>query len=95
MYIETLCAPAVLFIMILIIQVIFEVYKKDYPMALVKFICCFVIIMFLQLLCVANMELLSWIIVFLPLIIYTYMTVLLYFVFGINSSKTLKQFEVK
>lgn len=95
MYIETLCVPAVLFIMFMLFEVIFELYYKNYPLAFVKFICYFVVVLFLQLLCISNMEIISWIIVFLPLIMYTYMTVLIYFIFGTNPAPAIKQFEVK
>jgi len=95
MYIETLCVPAVLFIMIMLVEVIFALYEENYPLALVKFLSYFVIVLFLELLCVSGMEIVSWIIVFLPLIFYTYTTFLLYFVFGTNPEPALKQYEVK
>ena len=95
MYIETLCVPAVLFIMFMLFEVIFELYYENYPLAFVKFISYFVVVLFLQLLCISNMEIISWIIVFLPLIMYTYMTVLIYFIFGTNPEPALKQYEVK
>jgi hypothetical protein len=95
MYIETLCVPAVLFIMFLLFEVIFALYEKEYQLAFVKFICYFIVVLFLQLLCVSNMEIISWIIVFLPLIIYSYVTLVLYFVFGTNPEPALKQYEVK
>jgi hypothetical protein len=63
-------------------------------MAFVKFASSIIVIIFLQLLCAANMEIISWIIVFFPLIIYTYLTVILLNVFGTNPGPMLKQFEV-
>jgi hypothetical protein len=52
-------------------------------------------ILFLQLLCSAHMEIIAWVIVFLPLIIYSYMTFLLFFVFGTDPAPAIKQFEIK
>jgi len=95
MYIETLCTPAVMFIMFMLFQLIYELYHENYPMALAKFVCSIITILFLQLLCLANMEIISWIIVFLPFIVYSYMALLLYFVFGTNPAPAIKQFEVK
>ena len=95
MYIETLCVPAVLFIMFLLFEVIFALYRQEYQLAFVKFVSYFIVVLFLQLLCVSNMEIVSWIIVFLPLIIYSYVTLVLYFVFGTNPEPALKQYEVK
>lgn len=94
MYLERLCTPAVLFVMIMIFHVIFELYDKNYSMALVKVVASIFMILFLQLLCVVNMEIIGWMIVFLPLIIYTYMTVILFFVFGTHPEEAVKRFEV-
>lgn len=95
MYIESLCTPAILFVMLMMFHVIFELFDEHYSMALIKFICSIIMIVFLQLLCVANMEIIAWVIVFLPLIIYSYMTLLLFFVFGTNPSTAIKKFEIK
>jgi hypothetical protein len=95
MYIETLCTPAILFVMLMMFHVIFELFDEHYSMALMKFICSIIVIVFLQLLCSAHMEIIAWVIVFLPLIIYSYMTFLLFFVFGTDPSPAIKQFEVK
>ena len=95
MYIERLCTPAILFVMIMMFHVIFELYDEHYSMALVKWFCSIIMIVFLQLLCSANMELIAWIIVFVPFIIYSYMTFLLFFVFGTDPSAAVKQFQVK
>ena len=95
MYIETLCTPAVLFVMIMMFHLIFELYNEDYSMAFLKLFCSIVMILFLQLLCSAHMEIIAWVIVFLPLIVYSYMTLLLFFVFGNDPSPAIKQYEIK
>ncbi len=95
MYIETLCPPAVLFMMFMIFYLIVELFEEHYAMALLKLLCSIVMIVFLQLLCSAHMEIIAWILVFLPLIIYSYMTFLLFFVFGTNPVPSIKQFEIK
>lgn len=94
MYLETLCTPAILFVMIMIFHIIFELHDKDYRMAMAKFVASLAMIIFLQLLCVGKMEILAWIIVFIPMIIYTYMTILLFFVFGEHPEKAIRKFEV-
>ncbi len=95
MYIEKLCTPAVLFVMLMMFHVMFELYDENYRMALMKFISSMIMILFLQMLCIARMEIVAWIIVFLPLIIYSYMTFLLFFVFGTDPTPAIKQFEIK
>jgi hypothetical protein len=94
MYIESLCTPAVLFVMLMIFHLIFELYDENYSMAFLKLFCSVVMILFLQLLCSAHMEIIAWVIVFLPLIVYSYMTFLLFFVFGTDPSVAIKQYEV-
>lgn len=95
MYLESLCIPAVLFFMIMIFHVLFELYDNNYSMALVKVVASLFMILFLQLLCSVNMEIIAWLCVFLPLIIYTYMTVILFFVFGTYPEEAIKRFEIK
>jgi hypothetical protein len=95
MYLETLCTPALLFVMIMIFHLLFELYDKNYNMALVKVVASVFMILFLQLLCVVHMEIIGWLIVFLPLIIYTYMTVILFFVFGTHPEEAVRRFEIK
>ena len=95
MYIETLCTPSILFVMIMMFHLMFELYDHQYSMAFLKLFCSIVIILFLQLLCSAHMEIIAWVIVFLPLIIYSYMTFLLFFVFGTDPAPAIKQFEIK
>ena len=95
MYIETLCTPSILFVMIMMFHLMFELYDQQYSMAFLKLFCSIVMILFLQLLCSAHMEIIAWVIVFLPLIIYSYMTFLLFFVFGTDPSSAIKQFEIK
>lgn len=94
MYIEKLCTPAIIFVMIMMLHLVFELYDKNYAMALAKFVSSIIFISFLQLLCVSGMEIISWIIVFLPLMIYTYTTFVIYLVFGNNPTTAIKQFEV-
>jgi hypothetical protein len=78
----------------MIFHIIFELYDKDYRMAMAKFVASLAMIIFLELLCLAKMEVIGWMIVFIPMIIYTYMTVLLFFVFGVHPEKAIREFEV-
>ena len=94
MYLETLCTPAVLFVMIMIFHVVFELHDKNYSMALVKVVSAVFMILFLQLLCVAGMEVIGWMIVFIPLIIYSYTTVVLFFVFGTHPEEAIRRFDI-
>jgi len=81
--------------MFMMFYLIVELFEEHYAMALLKMLCSIVMIVFLQLLCSAHMEIIAWLLVFLPLIIYSYMTFLLFFVFGTNPVPSIKQFEIK
>jgi hypothetical protein len=94
MYLESLCTPAILFTMIMVFHLIFELYDKNYSMALAKVAASIFMILILQFLCVLNMEIIGWMIVFIPMIIYTYMTVILFFVFGTHPGEAIKRYEV-
>jgi hypothetical protein len=94
MYLETLCTPAVLFVMIMIFHVLFELYDKNYSMALVKVVASVFMIIFLQILCVTGMEIIGWMIVFIPLIIYSYVALILFFVFGTHPEEAIRKYEI-
>ena len=52
--------------------------------ALVKFVTMFVFSFVLQILCSKGLGIISWIIVFIPFIFFTYITAVLFFVFGLD-----------
>ena len=95
MIIEKLCPPAIVFIVFTLIHIIMELYDYKYSRALLKAILAILVICLLQALCVTGMHIISWVIVFMPLIIYSYMTLVIYFVFGTNPSEKMKRYEVK
>jgi hypothetical protein len=95
MLINRLCPPAFIYVVILMVHLIMELYDAHYIQAFLKVIVSVVIIALLQILCLADLSVIAWILVFLPLIIYTYMTVIVFFVFGLNPKEKVKKFEVK
>ena len=78
------CAPAVIFFIYALIQIIFDIFKKLYNQALVKFIIMIIFTGLLHLLCNAGLGIVSWIIVFIPFILMTVITALLLFVFKLD-----------
>ena len=95
MIIETLCPPAIVFIVFVMVHVIMELYDYKYKRALLKSLLAILVICLLQALCVSKMEIISWVIVFIPLIIYSYMTLVIFFVFGTNPTEKIKRYEIK
>ena len=95
MFLSSFCPPALIYLVFMLIHVIIEVFNGSKKGAMLQLITGVLMTLLLQLLCLKNMSLISWIIVFLPFILYTYMMYLLYHVFGLHPSKKEKQYLVK
>ena len=83
--IDNLCAPAILYVGFSITQIIIDMFKGFYNIAFFKSIVMIVFTLILNILCSRGLGIVSWIIVFLPFIMMTYITAVLMFVFGFNS----------
>lgn len=83
--IDNLCAPAILYVGFSITQIIIDMFKGFYNIAFFKSIVMIVFTLVLNILCSRGLGVVSWIIVFLPFILMTYITAVLMFVFGFNS----------
>jgi len=92
---ENLCTPAILFIFLMMFHLIFELYDKEYSMALMFVVVAVLVVLCIQILCLSGLGLIAWILVFMPLIVYTYMGFLLFVIFGTDPKPALKQYEVK
>lgn len=87
MVLENVCAPALLYLAFSIIQIVIDMYRGDTIQAFFKFIVMIVFTIVLNAICNSGMTIVSWFIVFIPFILMTYITTILFFVFGINPSK--------
>ncbi len=79
-----LCSPALIYIAFVSTQIIIDIFKENYRLALYKSIIMVIITFLLNVLCQRNMSIVSWIIVFVPFIFTTYITFLLVYLFGYN-----------
>jgi D-alanyl-lipoteichoic acid acyltransferase DltB (MBOAT superfamily) len=95
MLLDNLCTPTVVFIVFAIAHLSLELYDNHYSLALLKAVLVIVMICLLELLCIVKLHLLAWILVFMPIIIYSYMTLIIFFVFGMDPSPKMKQFLVQ
>jgi hypothetical protein len=95
MLLDNLCTPTIVFIVFAIAHLSLEMYDNHYSLALLKGVLAIVMICLLELLCIVKMHLLAWILVFMPLIIYSYMTLIIFSVFGLDPSPKMKQFLVQ
>jgi len=87
MVLEGICPPALLYLAFSIIQIIIDLYRGDSMQALLKFIVMIIFTIVLNAMCDAGMSIISWFIVFIPFILMTYITTILFFIFGFNPSK--------
>ena len=94
MILNYLCPPALLYVVFFMINVVIEISEKKYKVALTQTIICVIFTCILQIFCNANMSIISWLLVFVPIILYTYMVIIIYLVFRMNPDSK-KQYLVK
>lgn len=86
MIVDSFCPPAIVYLVFTLVHVLMALFDAEFKGALLQSIVGILIILLLQLLCMNGLSIISWIIAFLPLIFYTYMMILLYYVFGLTPS---------
>ena len=84
---STICPPAILYIGFSLTHIIIDIFKKMYNTALLKFTIMVVFTLFLNILCIQGLGIVSWMIVFIPFIMMTYISGLLLYVFGLSPGK--------
>ena len=94
MILNYLCAPALLYVVFFLIQIVIEISNKSYKQALTQTIICVIFTCILQIFCNANLTLIAWLLVFIPIIMYTYMVLLIFMVFRLDPDKA-QQFLIK
>ena len=82
--ISNLCAPAIIYLIFSITQILIDTFKGLYNTAFIKFIIMIMITLLLNILCKQGLGIISWIIVFIPFIFMTIITTTLLFAFGID-----------
>lgn len=91
MVLEGICPPRFLYLAFSIIQIIIDLYRGDSMQALLKFVVMIIFTIVLNAICAAGMSIISWFIVFIPFILMTYITTILFFVFGFNPNKVMNR----
>jgi hypothetical protein len=81
-----LCAPAIIYLIFSITQILIDTFKGLYNTALMKFVVMIMITFLLQMLCERGLNIISWIIVFIPFILMTVIVSLLLYMFGLNAT---------
>tara|TARA_Y100001970_G_scaffold290602_2_gene424942 strand:- start:867 stop:1166 length:300 start_codon:yes stop_codon:yes gene_type:complete len=81
---EKLCGPVIIYIGFCLVHILIDLIQKQSKQALIKFFVMFIFSFVLQILCKKGLGIISWIIVFIPFIFFTYLTAIIFFVFGVN-----------
>jgi energy-coupling factor transporter transmembrane protein EcfT len=85
--VESLCAPALIFLIFSIIQIFIDIFKTYYNQAFFKFISMILVTLLLNILCKKGLGIIAWMLVFIPFILMTLISVILIIVFGLNPSE--------
>jgi hypothetical protein len=93
--IDKLCAPAILYLGFSLTQIIIDMFKGFYNTAFFKSIVMVIFTLLLNILCKRGLGVVSWMIVFIPFILMTYITAVLMFVFGLSPSDDGLNYDVK
>ncbi len=85
---EKICSPALLYLAFSMVQIIIDLFQGEYETSLLKFIIMFIITAVLNILCLNGYTKFVWFIVIIPIIMLTYISSVLFYVFGVNPGKT-------
>ena len=81
---QTLCSPALIYLIFSLTQIIIDIFKGLYNTAFFKFFIMIIFTFLLNILCSQGLGIISWIIVFIPFILMSIITAILLFVFGLD-----------
>jgi hypothetical protein len=90
MILNYLCAPALLYVVFFLIQIVIEISNENYTQALTQSIICVIFTCILQIFCNVNLTLVAWLLVFVPIIMYTYIVLLIFMVFRLDPDNAKK-----
>ena len=81
-----LCPPAIIYLIFSITQILIDLYNGLYNTVAMKVIVTVMVTILLNILCLRGLNVISWIIVFIPFILMTVIVSLLLYIFGLNST---------
>ena len=82
--INALCPPALLYLGFSLIQIIIDLFRSDHITAFFKFLIMIIFLFILQNLCETGLSIISWFIVFIPFILMTYVSGIIFYLFGMK-----------
>ena len=81
-----LCPPAIIYVIFSLTQIIIDTVHGMYNTVFIKAIIMIMITFLLQILCQNGLNVVSWIIVFIPFIFMTVITSIVLYLFGLNAA---------
>ena len=84
MVLRQICPPALIYLIFSITQVSIDTVQGSYNTALIKIWVAFVFTILLNYLCINGLDVVSWLIVFIPFILMTVIVSMLLVMFGLN-----------
>jgi len=81
-----LCAPAIIYLLFSITQIIIDTFRGLYNKVFIKIFVTILFTFFLNTLCQLGMSIISWIIVFIPFLFMTIIVSILLYIFGLNET---------
>jgi predicted membrane protein len=81
-----LCTPAIIYVIFSVTQILIDSINGLFNTALMKTVVMIMVTFLLQILCQSGLNIISWIIVFIPFILMSVIVTLLLYFFGLNAS---------
>jgi c-di-AMP phosphodiesterase-like protein len=81
-----LCAPAIIYVIFSTTQILIDTLNGLFNAALMKTVVMLMVTFLLQILCTSGLNIISWIIVFIPFILMSVIVTLLLYFFGLNAT---------
>ena len=84
MVLSQLCSPALIYLVFSLVHIVIDTTKGNYNTAFMKAWVALIFTVLLNYLCSRGLDIISWIIVFIPFIMMTIVITVLLYVFGLN-----------
>ena len=84
MVLQQICAPALIYLVFSMTQVVIDTVKGTYNIAFIKLWVTLIFMILLNFLCNKGLGIISWIIVFIPFILMTVIVTMILFMFGLD-----------
>lgn len=84
---EKICSPALLYLAFSMVQIIVDLFQGQYLTSLLKFVIMFIFTAVLNILCINGYTKFVWFIVIIPIILLSYISSVLFYIFGIRPGK--------